>query len=128
VNASTTQREGETVQRTAAAAKRKGKTIWRHFREDRPGERFENLHRWRRKERRGLRAGEKWVIIAAGVGLTLVGLVLVPAPGPGWLVVSLGLGLLGSEILSIARFLDASELKLREWASAARKAWKKRAS
>jgi len=68
--------------------------------------------------------GKKLATIIGGVGLVLAGLVLVPAPGPGWLLVAVGLGLLGSEILSVARFLDASECKLRGWANAARMAWK----
>ena len=122
MNASTTQSESDPGKRNAIS--REAKTIWEHFRADRPGERFKNLYRRRREKRTGLHAGERWVIMIGGAGLALVGLILVPAPGPGWLVVAMGLGLLGSEVLSIARFLDASECKLRGWASAARKLWR----
>ena len=36
----------------------------------------------------------------------LVGLVLVPLPGPGWVVVALGVALLGTEFAWAARLTD----------------------
>ncbi len=45
--------------------------------------------------------------------MTLVGLVLMPAPGPGIIVVMIGFGLLASEFAVIGRWLDRGELKLR---------------
>jgi uncharacterized protein (TIGR02611 family) len=37
------------------------------------------------------------VVGALGGGLSVIGLILVPLPGPGWLVVFLGLAILGTE-------------------------------
>jgi uncharacterized protein (TIGR02611 family) len=63
-----------------------------------------------RPVRRMLRRARAWiarhprlqVVYRIGVGvfgavLTLLGLILVPLPGPGWLVVFLGLAVLGTE-------------------------------
>lgn len=47
---------------------------------------------------RGLvRLGYRALVVAAGAGTVLVGLVLVPLPGPGWPVVFVGISLLGRE-------------------------------
>jgi len=61
--------------------------------------------------RRMLRRARAWVarhprveiayqvgVAAVGTVLTLGGLVLVPLPGPGWLIVFLGLAVLGTEV------------------------------
>lgn len=54
--------------------------------------------------------------IAGGL-LTLIGLVLVPLPGPGWLVVFLGLALLGTEFRWARRIANALKRMLdRFWA------------
>ncbi len=74
------------------------------------------------------------VIVVIGLAIALGGLFLVPAPGPGWIVTFLGLGLLGSEFAPIARALDWLELKGRAvggWAKGggiARHPWSKRCS
>ena len=64
--------------------------------------------------------------MTAGVSLVVVGLVLVPAPGPGWLVVFAGAGLLAQESLALARSLDAMELRVRSWIPGGRKARQRR--
>lgn len=45
-----------------------------------------------------------------------VGIVAVPAPGPGWLIFFLGLGLIAGEFLPVARFMDWAEVRLRRLA------------
>lgn len=50
-------------------------------------------------------------IAALGTMLALLGLVLVPLPGPGWLVVFLGLAVLGTEF-AWARRLSAAMKRL----------------
>ena len=67
--------------------------------------------------RRGLRRARRWLsrhpqlergyrigIAVIGTLLVLGGLVLVPLPGPGWLVVFAGLALLGTEFVWAHRF------------------------
>ena len=63
---------------------------------------------WRRR----IRASPTWLTIYRGVvftvGLVLVvgGLALVPLPGPGWLIVILGIAVWASEFEPAARLLD----------------------
>ena len=52
---------------------------------------------------------------ALGVVLILGGLALVPLPGPGWLVVLLGLAILGSEFEPAQRLLTFVREKLKGW-------------
>lgn len=56
--------------------------------------------------------------------LTLGGLIFLPAPGPGSIVLIIGLGLLGSEIRFIAQFLDWGEVRLRKWIRQLMSFWK----
>ena len=42
----------------------------------------------------------------AGFTLLLVGVVMIITPGPGWLVISLGLGLLAAEFVWARRLMD----------------------
>lgn len=44
-----------------------------------------------------LRVLYRTIVAVVGASLALLGLVLVPLPGPGWLVVFLGLAVLGTE-------------------------------
>ena len=41
------------------------------------------------------------------------GLIAVPGPGPGWLIILLGLGIIAGESLFFARLFDGAEVKLR---------------
>lgn len=91
------------------------KSLWKKFRADSPGKRFENLYRRRRNEETGRFSAERIVNAGAGIALIVVGLILIPAPGPGWLIVAVGCGLIGSEFLFAARLLDSAEMKIRSW-------------
>jgi uncharacterized protein (TIGR02611 family) len=56
--------------------------------------------------------------LAVGIvgGLIVVlGLALVPLPGPGWLIVFLGLGILATEFAWAERLLDFGRRTLRSW-------------
>jgi uncharacterized protein (TIGR02611 family) len=44
--------------------------------------------------------------IAAGFTLLLIGIVMLVTPGPGWLVILLGLGLLAAEFVWARRLMD----------------------
>jgi uncharacterized protein (TIGR02611 family) len=55
-----------------------------------------------------------------GVGIVgglimILGLALVPLPGPGWLIVFLGLGILATEFAWAERLLDFGRRTLRSW-------------
>jgi len=85
---------------------------WQQLREAEPGERFQQLHR--RRHEASASGGQRRLRMAAAIGLILLGLVMMPAPGPGLLVVLAGLSLLASESLGTARRLDRLELWFRE--------------
>ncbi|QBE50309.1 TIGR02611 family protein [Leucobacter triazinivorans] len=57
------------------------------------------MERWRASIRRRpwLNTTYKVIITALGVVIVIVGLILVPLPGPGWLIVFIGLTVLGTE-------------------------------
>jgi len=82
----------------------------------RPGRRFQERHK-RAKEGNASTAA-RVLRVGAGLGVAAVGVILMPAPGPGWLIFILGLALVGSDIGFVARGLDWFELKARavwEW-------------
>ncbi|CAA9280312.1 MAG: FIG00998039: hypothetical protein [uncultured Corynebacteriales bacterium] len=47
--------------------------------------------------------------------IMILGLVLVPLPGPGWLIVFLGLGILATEFAWAERLLDFGRATLKAW-------------
>jgi len=55
---------------------------------------------------RTLQQAKRFLKILMGFTLLLVGIVLLVAPGPGWLVILLGLGLLAAEFVWARRLLD----------------------
>ncbi|MBK0419397.1 TIGR02611 family protein [Leucobacter sp. CSA1] len=57
------------------------------------------MARWRRMIRRRpwLNTVYRIIITVLGLLVVVLGLILVPLPGPGWLIVFLGLTILGSE-------------------------------
>lgn len=90
---------------------------WERFRASEPGhrfrERYENRSRARNQGGNVLHIAK----IVLGVLVVPLGLVMVPAPGPGWVVVFLGLALLSDEILPMARGLDKAEILIRKTAA-----------
>jgi len=50
-----------------------------------------------------------------GLGIVALGLVLVPFPGPGWLIVILGLAILASEFEAANRLLGFVRGKVAAW-------------
>ena len=56
----------------------------------------------------------KIIGIVGGI-VTIAGLIAVPAPGPGWLIVFLGIGILASEFERAQRVLDWGRARLDDW-------------
>ncbi len=60
-----------------------------------------------------------WVyrILVALVGgaVLIAGIIMIPAPGPGWVVVFLGLGILGTEFAWARRLLVYTKTKVLGW-------------
>ena len=98
------------------------KRSWRSLRDAPPGERFTRYYRNHHD------ADRAWWKRALSFGVALlviaVGIVALPAPGPGTLVLALGGALLGRELLPVARALDWVEVRLRRVLSWGKRSWK----
>jgi len=99
---------------------------WRQFAAHRPGTRFQAQHRQGRRARRTPFARGVRAVLATAI--TLIGLVMMPAPGPGMVVVAFGLVMLARESAMAARGLDAAELRLRPLWARASAWWQRRRS
>ena len=67
------------------------------------------------RSRPAARLPYRFVVALVGVTLTLGGLLLVPLPGPGWLVVIAGLAVLASEFAWAQGLLAFVRRRLRAW-------------
>jgi len=98
------------------------KSAWHRLKEAEPGHRFQQEY----EHHEGGRRGKVSRVLSVSVGLLIVaiGIVGLPAPGPGFLVIALGGALLARESRAIARALDWGEVRLRRVLHWARSAWK----
>ena len=101
----------------------KAKEDWRRLKESKPGHRFKDRYHQRQQSRSGRFSLRAVFILGLGTLILLGGIIAVPGPGPGWLIILLGLGMFAGESKLIARFLDRVEVRLRRaarWALASR--------
>lgn len=91
----------------------KAKENWQRFKESDQGHRFQNRYRRHQENRSGRLDLQTLLSIGGGILVVVGGLVAVPGPGPGWVIVFLGLGLIAGEFRPVARFMDRAEVKLR---------------
>jgi uncharacterized protein (TIGR02611 family) len=54
-------------------------------------------------------------VTVAGLVIIAVGIVLLPLPGPGWLIIFLGLGLWSTEYAWAARLRDWTRRQVMQW-------------
>lgn len=85
------------------------KLQWRDLKCGRPGTRFKQ--RWRSREQRRRSYFARPLYVTAGIFVFLLGLVLLPAPGPGCVVVFIGAAMVAEESFWVATQLDRIELK-----------------
>ena len=81
-----------------------------------PGRRFQE--RYRRKHAEHGSAWKRCGFVCAGIVLTIIGVFFLAVPGPGIPILAVGLALIAQESVTMARWLDRTELRLRRW-------WKK---
>lgn len=55
------------------------------------------------------------VVGVSGVAVVVLGIILLPLPGPGWLIIFAGLGILATEFEWAARLLNRARAFLRGW-------------
>lgn len=101
---------------------RKLKKSWNELKDHEPGRRFQE--RYQRVHQRRQGGARKLLFIGGGVLVMAAGVFFLPAPGPGFLVLALGAGLLAQESLAAARALDWSEVRLRRLAAWGVQAWR----
>ena len=72
---------------------------------------------WRRRIRSNPASHRAYRTVVAVLGLVVVviGLIAVPAPGPGWLIVFIGVSILASEFEWAQRLLYWGKDRLRDW-------------
>jgi uncharacterized protein (TIGR02611 family) len=77
----------------------------------------EDTWAWRRRIRSNPRslAVYRVVVGVVGAAVTIVGIIAVPAPGPGWLIVFLGLTILASEFEFAQRLLHFARRHVTRW-------------
>jgi hypothetical protein len=86
------------------------KKRWSQLRSDLPGRRFCLYHE---RHRDAASPAKRVLIAASAVVVIMIGIVLMPAPGPGMLIVAIGLTLLAGESRRVAHYLDRFELAVR---------------
>ena len=87
---------------------------WRLFTSSKPGDRFQVRYYYHRQSRHGRSSLSRIFNIVVGSLLVLFSVFFGWAPGPGTLTLVIGLSMLGSEFLAVARFLDRAEVRLRK--------------
>ena len=87
------------------------KLQWRDLKCAKPGTRFRQ--RYRARQRRGRSYFAKPLYMMAGFSVFVVGVVLLVAPGPGFLVGFVGAAMMAEESYGVARLLDWLEIKVR---------------
>lgn len=83
------------------------------FWHDVPGHRFRRRYRARQESQ--VRPLDRVLRVAGGMILVVVGIALLILPGPGIPPLLIGAALLAGESLTVARWLDGVELKVRNW-------------
>jgi hypothetical protein len=86
-----------------------------------PGRRFQAYHRAAHGP--GGNRAVNALLTVAGVALVAVGIVALPAPGPGFLIIAIGGGLIARQSAWVARQLDRAEVALRRLATQSVHAW-----
>ena len=77
----------------------------------------EDRFAWRRKIKSNptTRVAYRVAVALVGLAIVAVGIAAIPLPGPGWLIVFLGLGVWASEFDWAARLLDWVKGKVTAW-------------
>jgi hypothetical protein len=102
----------------------RAKRSWRLFTSSKPGDRFQIRYYYHRQSRHGRSSLSRIFNIVVGSVLVIFSVFFGWAPGPGTLTLVIGLSMLGSEFLVVARFLDRAEVRLRKLAHSVGVVWR----
>src|SRR5215204_6550244 len=100
------------------------KRSWRRFGASEPGHRFQDRYRRRQEEERGWKDPWRLFYVVGGLIVALGSLAFGVLPGPGTLTFFVGLGMIAGEFRPVARLLDWSEVRAREFARWVGGRWK----
>ena len=100
----------------------KAQRTWWLFKKSKPGDRFQ-VRYYRRQQSAPGRLSMIFNIVVGSI-LVIFSAFFGWAPGPGLLTFLIGLALIGGEFLTIARFLDWSEVRLRKLAHLVGVVWR----
>jgi hypothetical protein len=89
----------------------RAKRSWRHFTSSKPGDRFQVRYYYRKQSGPGRLS--RFFNIVVGSVLVIFSAFFGWAPGPGIVTLVIGLAMVGGEFLTVARFLDWGEVRLR---------------
>lgn len=98
------------------------KRSWLLFTRSKPGDRFQV--RYYRRKQSGPGQLSRIINVVVGSILVIFSAFFGWAPGPGTLTFVIGLAMIGGEFLTIARFLDWSEVRLRKLAHLVGVVWR----
>jgi hypothetical protein len=96
---------------------------WTLLRDSKPGQRFYKYYRLHHGAS-GNRSRAPLTYLAGGL-MVLLGLVALPAPGPGMIIIAIGGALIARESARVARVLDWVEVRLRRVLTRATRWWKR---
>jgi uncharacterized protein (TIGR02611 family) len=85
--------------------------LWRQLVEEKPGKRFKNLHE--KMHTRETSPCLRWTLPILGFVIAVAGLIMIPAPGPGTIILFFGLGMIATECRPLAHWLDGIEVMAR---------------
>jgi hypothetical protein len=97
---------------------------WQELKRGRPGHRFQDRYQRNRREAHRCGAGQRLLRLVGGVIAVLIGVVLVIIPGPALPFFFIAGGLFATESRTIARFMDWSEVRLRNIGAWAKRRWR----
>jgi hypothetical protein len=100
----------------------RAKRSWRHFTSSKPGDRFQVRYYYRKQSGPG--RFSRIFNIVVGSALVIVSAFFGWAPGPGMVTFVIGLAMIGGEFLTVARFLDWGEVRLRTLAHFVAYVWR----
>lgn len=79
---------------------------------------YHRFRGWVHKQHASVRWAYKVLVAIAGITIIAVGVILIPLPGPGWLIVFFGLAVLGLEFplfKRISTFIKDKALQVWHW-------------
>lgn len=98
---------------------------WRELTRGRPGQRFQARYRRAHCEAEKCGLGQRIVLFAAALVCLVIAAILAVFPGPAIPFFLVAGGLLASESLAIARFMDWSEVRVRKLTKRVVRLWRR---